>query len=995
MALGRLAICLLLSFAFSTALPAGQPAAKNKKGPLPPKTPQAWTAKEALAQWARNRHDPYLQYVALQLARAEKLPPEQIPRLVSGMDGGAGHELNLLSLFGGSAAVQEALQLDTLMPEGTRGTGPGLQTSPMVDPSTPIVDPYMPKPEAASPKPEVARPKPAPGVRAKPRAAAGPVKISGLEGPKAKSHPWEELLKKAAKPPEVSPLARCVPADQWMVLARRPSKLLEVVETGGLWQQYLAVQASPTATDAKTTERCETQLAIRTTPALAPLYDAAVAEVAVTGSDLFLGMGSDVTVLFAVKQPEVFRRQMDAFLAEAERSQPGARRTTGKLAGVEFVHVAAPDRRVHVYSCWPRPDLHVRSNSQPALERVLAVIAGASPGAKPAASLGQSAEYRYIRALLPRGDAREDVLVYLSDPFIRRLLGPRVFLTQLRRLETLGHLRMISHASMLYRTQFGRRPKTLSALAEGGCTPGIFGQGKLRCPLGGTYALSDDGAAGVSSVAGRAGRMVPCCEIRLDEVTAEEAKGYTEFVKSYNDYWRTYFDPIALRIEANPEQYRVETLVLPLIDNSIYTALAAALGGRPQPMVSLPAPPQEFASLAFAWDRKKAVEGFESLWKETTESDKKKLPFTHDEVTQLLSKGIGSQVSLHVYDFSLPVGINLLDVPGYFQTFGMGWGMALFGQVQPGPTVPARPAPKVDPYATPLAPPQPPSAAPGENAPPPPSGTVDAAWLGFVGGFYLYGSFLCPMYAAVPVDDAAVVDRFLEKLDAVVSKGLTELASGQDVGSFGYSYVLDFYTAPLPGCDTRLRCVAAWIGPIRLRLFYARIGRGLYFTSRPQVLADLVQAEREHCRAKTDKGEPQAGPAASAALRVRLDHAPLMRTAIGLREAENNRRAALGNLEPLAAVARALVAERQKPPAMDDVLREAAALYGEQFTTPDGTRYVLSPDGRTVTSTVHGSPGVSRQTPLADAPQGARGFTAELSFPPEGLRAVLTIRREK
>jgi len=71
---------------------------------------------------------------------------------------------------------------------------------------------------------------------------------------------------------------------------------------------------------------------------------------------------------------------------------------------------------------------------------------------------------------------------------------------------------------------------------------------------------------------------------------------------------------------------------------------------------------------------------------------------------------------------------------------------------------------------------------------------------------------------------------------------------------------------------------------------------------------------------------------------VRLDHAPLIRAAAALREAENNRRAALGNLGPLSAVARALLAERQKPPTMHEVLREAAALYGEQFTSPDGTR---------------------------------------------------------
>ena len=353
---------------------------------------------------------------------------------------------------------------------------------------------------------------------------------------------------------------------------------------------------------------------------------------------------------------------------------------------------------------------------------------------------------------------------------------------------------------------------------------------------------------------------------------------------------------------------------------------AASLGGRQQPMVSLPAPPKEFASLTFAWDRDKLVEAFESLWKEATESQKQEFPFRREEIEEFLTKGIRAQLSLHVYDFSLPVGINLLELPGYLPMLGMG----LFGQARQGPTAPVGPTPAIDPDDVPHASPQPPQAVdPGDDDPGSFRG-VATDWLGAVAGFYLYGSFLSPMYAAVPVEDAAVVDRFLEKVDAALSKAIAEYAS--ELGADPWvSYHLDFYTAPLAGCDTRLRCVAAWMGPIRLRLLYARIGRGLYFTNRPEVLSDLVRAENGHRKA-------EAGPAASALLRVRLDHAPLIRAAAALREAENNRRAALGNLGPLSAVARALLAERQKPPAMDEVLREAAALYGEQFTSPDGTR---------------------------------------------------------
>ena len=111
-------------------------------------------------------------------------------------------------------------------------------------------------------------------------------------------------------------------------------------------------------------------------------------------------------MLFHIKQPEVFRLRMDGFLAAAEKSRPDAVRSTGKIGEVEYVSVATPDRAIHVFSAYPKPNLHVRSNSKPALERVLAAMAGD----KDVPRLGEAIEFRYIRTLMPRGDEREDGL---------------------------------------------------------------------------------------------------------------------------------------------------------------------------------------------------------------------------------------------------------------------------------------------------------------------------------------------------------------------------------------------------------------------------------------------------------------------------------------------------------------------------------------------------------------------------------------------------------
>ena len=108
----------------------------------------------------------------------------------------------------------------------------------------------------------------------------------------------------------------------------------------------------------------------------------------------------------------------------------------------------------------------MRGNSLAAFKRVLEAIAGKTADGKPARRLGESLEFQYIRTLIPRGAAEEDGLIYLSDPFIRNLVGPRIKLTEQRRVLVYNHLRMIGHAALLFRTETGRAPKSLAPSAN-------------------------------------------------------------------------------------------------------------------------------------------------------------------------------------------------------------------------------------------------------------------------------------------------------------------------------------------------------------------------------------------------------------------------------------------------------------------------------------------------------------------------------------------------
>jgi hypothetical protein len=556
----------------------------------PAPTVRPWTLDEARLQLRLYPRDAYLQYVVLQLARrGHRL--DEVSREFNRLLGGRGRwetervaGVDLFSLFSGALAVQESLQLDTMRGQPA-GTPRGL--------------------------PEIDRPADA----AQP--AAPRIQVATLAGPSIQSHPWEKML--AGRQPEISPLARCVPADFYFAEFRSLGKLLELNDTSDLWGRHLFSQAQQEARSQLVGSRVQRQLAVQTHELLRPFYDLVIQEVAVTGSDLFLREGSDLTLLFRFRQPEVFRAQMELFLVQAAQSQPEARRREGEYLGVPYVELTSPDRAVHVFCAYPQPDLHVRSNSRVALERVIEAIRGRNAAGQAVTRLGDTTEFAYIRTLLPRGAAEEDGFVYLSDPFIRRLVGPELKLTERRRMLCYNHLRMIGHAALLHQTQQGRPPTSLPELAQTECSPGEFGQGDLACPDGGKYALAADGLSGICSHHGRAAWLTPCCEIPLQAVTPSEAAQYESFLQRYNEYWRTFFDPIAVRIQMTPQRYRLETIVLPLIDNSIYTGLARATSGPPQPLDALPIPKRNIFSVAVRLNKAELARQFhlESLLQES------------------------------------------------------------------------------------------------------------------------------------------------------------------------------------------------------------------------------------------------------------------------------------------------------------------------------------------------------------------------------------------
>jgi hypothetical protein len=133
-------------------------------------------------------------------------------------------------------------------------------------------------------------------------------------------------------------------------------------------------------------------------------------------------------------------------------------------------------------------------------------------------------------------------------------------------------------------------------------------------------------------------------------------------------------------------------------------------------------------------------------------------------------------------------------------------------------------------------------------------------------------------------------------------------------------------------------------------------------------------------------------------VRVRADHFDAVLPDYRLAWAEDARHACLDNLGPLSDAARALAA-RSGTTQPADPLARAEMMLGARLYCPDGGKYELSPDGKHVTCSVHGSALNPRQPSAWAGPQassplyGTTGLAATLTFLEDGLHVVVTVQR--
>jgi hypothetical protein len=464
---------------------------------------------------ASNPDNAFYQYAAAQTARRLGL---EAPTLVAARARAGRWQPQLYETTTGALAVQESLQLDRLA-----GTGD------TVGPSN--------------------------------------VPIETLQGIATPSIPFARLAR--GRTPVVEPLAKAIPSDWYYAHFPRVSAMRRVLAASDRWGGHLLAAYSLSGRDARLRDKLEKQLLLTARPELDGFYDLVVGDVAVTGSDPFVAEGSDVTVLFTVKNALLFNARLELERGNAVSASSGQR--------LSIMHepyrswtvdgVVSADRSLSTYST-VRGDIAIISSSLAALRRVADTIDGLAP------SMASSDDFEYMRIVKPYSDQDEDGFLFLSDAFVRRVTSPRLKIGEARRVRCAVSLQSAAYSVLMFGAERGRIPGSIEDLLAAG----VLDQASLRCPDGGRYTL--DGHVPVCSIHNRLRYMTPNLELRLDRVAPEEVESYTAFREGYARYWRRYIDPVGIRVRAG-ERLEVDATVLPLVENSIYSEAVEGLGTTP------------------------------------------------------------------------------------------------------------------------------------------------------------------------------------------------------------------------------------------------------------------------------------------------------------------------------------------------------------------------------------------------------------------------------
>jgi hypothetical protein len=369
------------------------------------------------------------------------------------------------------------------------------------------------------------------------------IDVATIEGVTTRAMDWKALI--AGMKPDLDPLAAWIPADQHAVFFPSFQAMVRVFDEIDRAGTPLVEFASSRAEDQKTKERYQEQLCLPLSSVSRLVGPAVVESVAITGSDPFLPSGTDLALIFRCKDAALLEKLVQARHLEARAK--GAKPVEGSAGKLAYAGVRSDDRRISSYLA-RSADTIVVANSPAALERIAAATEGR------ATALAAADEYVWFRDRYKRSDASESALLVLTDATIRRWASPAARIGDARRIRVAAAMAEVHarHADALATGRIGAG--TSAAEPDLPSTADLVWEKEgVRSPVHGTPTF-----------------LTPLIERPVTRVSAEEKQAYEAFRRTFQDRWRAFFDPIALRLSFTDGKLGADLSVMPLVVESEY-----------------------------------------------------------------------------------------------------------------------------------------------------------------------------------------------------------------------------------------------------------------------------------------------------------------------------------------------------------------------------------------------------------------------------------------
>ena len=381
---------------------------------------------------------------------------------------------------------------------------------------------------------------------AKPEPEEKPVAISSIEGITIASFDWAPLL--TANKPALDPLASAIPADQHAVFFPSFDALMAFCDETTDAGLPIFRGVGERSEDGRIVERYERQLCLQPGIISRLLGPKFVKSVAITGSDPYFPLGSDIAVLFQGTD-EAGLRDLRSLLATqiTAATSLGAASKPGEIDGITYSAQVSEDRAVCSYLCVIGQAVVV-TNSPAQIQRLAAVRSGKAP------AIATLPEYQFFRSRYPLDAQGQTGLAFVSDAAIRRWCSAQWRIGASRRLRAAAIMADVAAAHM----------DELVAGVKG--SHPVESDTPMRTI--GTLTIGPGGPR--SSVYGSPAFMTPIAELGITEVAADEASGYKRWRDTYQRNWSWAFDPIAAAFSIQPSRVSADLTVMPLILGSEY-----------------------------------------------------------------------------------------------------------------------------------------------------------------------------------------------------------------------------------------------------------------------------------------------------------------------------------------------------------------------------------------------------------------------------------------